>query len=114
MPVSLAQTSSALSTVRLPPSMRMPVRPLPMAALFWMRVPWPGVTPLPEAEALMTRGRPSTRKPLVALCWDRSCCKKVREGGAVDVESVGAVADRGAVGGRGADGAAMEVQPVKL
>ena len=51
MAVMAAQTSSDLTRVPEPPSIRMPVRALPVAALFSSTVPVLGTAEPPEAEA---------------------------------------------------------------
>ena len=61
MAVIAAQISSALMTVPVPPSTRMPIWPLPVAALFSSTVPVLGATELPDADAPLTSGRPSTK-----------------------------------------------------
>ena len=72
MAVTLAQTWSALITVPVPPSTRMPIWPLSSAALFSITVPDPGATEPPDADAPVASGRPLMKYPSSALCSDTS------------------------------------------
>ena len=59
--VTAAQTWSPSTTVRVPPSTRMPILPLRSAALFLMMVSEPGVVVPPDADAVVASGLPLTK-----------------------------------------------------